>query len=379
MAREERERKRQAIEPRRGRTEWRREFTIYTENLPLDMGSQDLRNILRQAGRISDVYIPQRLTRKTRKKFGFVRFWKVEEAEKCIYMFNNQFLRGKKIMANWVKFSKHSNYNRRIGSDMRQRPSWRNMQSLTSNKWVCGKKQDLNSNKIMHMSQEEILDNGKEVKLVKGEVNEEPLNWLKRSLVCVSDEPRELDVLQTTLNSNFPRFTKICALGKFKFILSCETEEEMKDILENHQEIDNWFHSIRKWNNSETCAIRRTWIVVFGVPPQAWTRKNFGSIVKHWGTFVSLGKVLLSIEDSNYRVFVKEKGSEVHIIHQGKPPEPWDPNSSDLEDSMNSINQNRDTDDMDRQVAKFDYMANANDDMDAVEESHELGDGSLPK
>jgi len=30
---------------------------------------------------------------------------------------------------------------------------------------------------------------------------------------------------------------------------------------------------------------------------------------------------------------------------------------------------------MDRQVAKFDDMANANDDMDAVEESHELGNG----
>jgi len=152
MAGEEMERKRQAIGPRRRRTEWRREFTIYIENLPLDVGSQDLRNILQQAGQISDVYIPQRLTRKTRKKFGFVRFWKVEEVEKCICMFNNQFLRGKKIMANRVKFSKHSNYTKRIGSDMRQRPSWRNMQSLKSNKWVWRKKQDLNSNKVMHMS-----------------------------------------------------------------------------------------------------------------------------------------------------------------------------------------------------------------------------------
>jgi len=52
------------------------------------------------------------------------------------------------------------------------------------------------------------LDNGKEVKLVKEEVNKEHLNWLKRSLVCVSDEPRELDVLQIALNTNFPRFTK---------------------------------------------------------------------------------------------------------------------------------------------------------------------------
>ncbi|KAJ8449823.1 hypothetical protein Cgig2_001479 [Carnegiea gigantea] len=298
MAGEERERKRQAIGPARGRTEWRREFTIYIENLPLDMGSQDLRNILQQAGQISDVYIPQRLTRKTGKKFGFVRFWKVEEVEKCIYMFNNQFLRGKKIMAN----------------------------------------------------REETLDNSKEVKLVKEEVNKEHLNWLKRSPVCVSDEPRELDVLQTALNTNFPRFTNICALDKFKFIFSCETEEEMEDILENHQETDHWFHSIRKWSNSETCATR-TWIEVFGVPPQAWTRKNFGSIAKHWGTFVSLGK----------------------------PPEPWDPNSSDLEDSMNNINQNRNDDDMDRQVAKFDDMANANDDTDAMEESHELGDGRSPK
>ena len=51
------------------------------------------------------------------------------------------------------------------------------------------------------MSQEETFNNGKEEKLAKGEVNEEHLNWLKRSLVCVFDEPRELDVLETALNT----------------------------------------------------------------------------------------------------------------------------------------------------------------------------------
>ena len=34
---------------------------------------------------------------------------------------------------------------------------------------------------------------------------------------------------------------------------------------------------------------------------------------------------------------------------------------------------------MDRQVAEFDNMANANDDLDTVEESHELRDGRSPK
>ena len=70
------------------------------------------------------------------------------------------------------------------------------------------------------------------------------------------------------------------------------------------------------------------------MPPQAWTRNNFLSIAKHWGSFVSSdknvetttsfvsmlisidtrsmnyiqGDVLVAIEDSGYRIFVEEKG-----------------------------------------------------------------------
>lgn len=49
------------------------------------------------------------------------------------------------------------------------------------------------------LSQEEIRG----VKTLHGEVNEDIQEWLQRSLVCTSDEPRDLGSLASSLHEDF--------------------------------------------------------------------------------------------------------------------------------------------------------------------------------
>ena len=64
-----------------------------------------------------------------------------------------------------------------------------------------------------------------EQNILQGEINAEFIDWLGRSLVCTSEEPRDLGSLASTITSGFGYCTKICSLSNFKFIPRFPTVE----------------------------------------------------------------------------------------------------------------------------------------------------------
>ena len=121
---------------------------------------------------------------------------------------------------------------------------------------------------------------------MKGEVNVSFMEWLSRSIICVSNEPRDLEMLSKLLVKD--DFSKLYALSKFKFILTFGTIVQMEASLKNHEELDKCFHDVKRWDIYEVCDTRRVWIEVFGVPPHGWTQQNFESIASIWGKLVCL-------------------------------------------------------------------------------------------
>jgi len=65
-----------------------------------------LKGIFQKAGKVSDVYIPHKRTRRFKLRFGFVRFWRTEDAVKSINMFNNATIRGRRLTVVIAKFQK---------------------------------------------------------------------------------------------------------------------------------------------------------------------------------------------------------------------------------------------------------------------------------
>jgi len=132
-----------------------------------------------------------------------------------------------------------------------------------------------------------------QLRTLKGKVNDTFLDWLSRSLICVSNEPRDLEMLSKLLVKD--DCSTVYALSKFKFILTFGTIDQMEVSLANHAVLDKWFYDVKKWDINEVCDTRRVWIEVFDVPPHGWTQQNFESIASMWGKLVCLET---SIEDT---------------------------------------------------------------------------------
>ena len=114
--------------------------------------------------------------------------------------------------------------------------------------------------------------------ILQGEVNTDFVEWLKRSLVCTSEEPRDLGALASVLISGFGECTKICSLSSFKFILTFPSVAKMEEVLDKHEELDLWFVNIKKWDQNDYCETRRVWLEIFGVPRHGWKWENFKKI-----------------------------------------------------------------------------------------------------
>ncbi|KAJ8445636.1 hypothetical protein Cgig2_018577 [Carnegiea gigantea] len=175
-------------------------------------------------------------------------------------------------------------------------------------------------------------------KEIKGEVNVEFEDWLRRSLVCTSEEPRDLATLSSTIINGYGQCIRICALSSYKYILTYPSETLMEEALNNHEELDYWFHDIQRWTRYDSCEERKVWLEVFGVPPRGWCWENFERISALWGRLISLEKsithtdtfksmktlvimdhfswieeeILLTIDDEGHRVMVREIGPTIH-------------------------------------------------------------------
>jgi len=227
---------------------------------------------------ISDAYIPTRRVR-GRSRFDFVRYWAREEAIKSIYMFDNSHLRGRKLFVCWVRHQKQRKHTYQHG---RKTPSfkqiWRRKEHHDQKNKVSGIRFSQESQPIKHY--------------LRGEVNLEFEEWLKRSLMCTTKEPRDLAALVSAINNGFYQCTKIYALSSFKFILTFPTNEMMEETLNNHEELDFWLCDVQRWSNYEYCDTRKIWLEIYRAPP-GWLWENFKNISQIWERMICLGKSII--------------------------------------------------------------------------------------
>ena len=64
----------------------------------------------------------------------------------------------------------------------------------------------------------------------------------------------------------------------------------MEESLRNPEELEIWFHGIKKWSRLDDCDTRRVWLDIYGVPPYGWLWGNFNRIAGLWGRLICLGK-----------------------------------------------------------------------------------------
>ncbi|KAJ8428190.1 hypothetical protein Cgig2_033128 [Carnegiea gigantea] len=261
----------------KGHNVGQREFPIFVNNIPEEIDQYGLKGIFQKAGRICDVYIPHRRTRRAK-------------------------LRGRRIAVAMAKFEQNDKTRRKQRIHRQQ------------SKLVWGRKE--NQHRVEaegnHTKQTQVIHRW--TKTVTGEINSDFEEWLRRSLLCTTEVPRDLATLSSAILSGYGQCTKICALSSFKYILTYPTEVLMEEALNNHEELDVWFHDIQRWSSYDTCKTRNIWLEVYGVPPRGGYWENFKWIGELWGKLITLGKPIFRTDSfESMKVFIAtEIGSATH-------------------------------------------------------------------
>ena len=272
-------------ESERGRVHRGREreqgFSVYVLNIPRLLDKFGLYGIFRKAGRICDTYIPIQSNRKTKRRYGFVRFARIEEARRCIMLFHGATIRGYKISV-------------RIAKPKKQRQQGRQEQQRTQDCQYPRKRLEWRP-KVQDSAQRDRVATFSEEGQTKcfsitGELNKDNEVWLRRSLVGTVEEPRDLASLHSALIGDFDPCIKLSALSSCQFLLTFPSEERMEEALAQKESLFYWFYDVKKWGVEDRCEARRIWLTIVGVPPQGWLWENFKNIAELWGKLVCLGK-----------------------------------------------------------------------------------------
>jgi len=144
---------------------------------------------------------------------------------------------------------------------------------------------------LIRFSQERFSQEDQPYKIrLVGQMNEQNMEWLCRSLVCTVAEPRDLAALSSAIMQGFGQCVRLSALSSVKFLLTFSSQKEMEEALSSLDELYQWFEFIKRWDIAKCCDNRRVWIDILGVPPQGWKWENFKLIAELWGQLICLGK-----------------------------------------------------------------------------------------
>jgi len=117
-------------------------------------------------------------------------------------MLNDSFVKGSKIHVSKAKYEKRGGRGRHSVEVFRH-----NMHTMRRTRKVWRQKNEFREISVeakdLRFSQEDQQD----PKLLEGSLNSEFLSWFIRSLVCTSDDPRDLGALASTLTSGYGQCT----------------------------------------------------------------------------------------------------------------------------------------------------------------------------
>ena len=261
---------------------------MFVHNLPESLDRYGLFGIFSGAGRVIDTYIPHQNGSRRFGRYGFVRFMKLEDARRSIKLFNGSRIRGIRIHVVKAKPKRQGQKVRSFWWQGQHRFSKVRKEWRKKERWV-------NSNVNGVRDQDQATETFKAN--ISGQSNEDFEVWLKRSLVCTTEEPRDLATLESAIMNGFGQGFKLSVLSSFKFLLTFSTEEDLDEALEHQEVLEQWFCDIKRWGIEEACDTRRVWLDIIGVPPHGWKWENFKQIAELWGRLICLGKSS-SITDS---------------------------------------------------------------------------------
>ncbi|GKD48161.1 RNA-directed DNA polymerase, eukaryota, partial [Tanacetum coccineum] len=250
-------------------------------------------------GCVVDVYIAKKKSLEG-KPFGFVRFIKVQDANKLEEHLNSIQTGSVKIRVNLAKFARkksmaysefqevgRKNTDPRSYTGVRVKTrSYANVVKKDRCSMVEVRKLEGNSQK-MRNSEENVQASKVERKHIEISTGLTNNDWLNRALVgdLLSYDSLEnvADICdEEGLNAASGKY-----IGGMKVLLIFETEKEANDVLSSgHQSVSRWINNIQRWDSNYKTRQHLSWIYIEGLPLSVWCSVSFLKIATLFGKVI---------------------------------------------------------------------------------------------
>ncbi|GJW13203.1 nucleotide-binding alpha-beta plait domain-containing protein [Tanacetum coccineum] len=260
--------------------------SIFVTNFPDQFTAKELWNTCKQYGYVVDAFIPNRRS-KAGKRFGFVRFINVFDAEHLRASMNN----------NSNQF-KNNEVKRNHTHDAVKRPV---------NSYLHAVKRTQTTNLGMESNPVLVLD-------------ESCLNQQDYTF-CLLGKVKEFASLTNLkvvlVNEGFDN-VKLRYMGGFWVMLEFSSDE-VKKKFQSCVAIGTWFSQLQQASNDFTTDGRVTWVELEGIPLKMWSENTFKRIASKWG-------VLLHVDD-------QEESCKAYLVRAKEVPD-WVPDFVEEENEV---------------------------------------------
>lgn len=312
--------------------------TLYVDNLPGDIHKVWIYNLFARYGKIRDLFIPNKVSKTTGQKFGFVRFSSEKEADQAVEGINGAWVWGFELVVKYASYSKTTKRSPHRFKEQEQS----NVQLKRANFQSClqqngkigqgnrprgGLKQQVNgghppNRSYAHRHQESKEIRGKEIWRRKGteetskqgdqngvgmsgkleiihSVRADPVGngWLFRSAVGCMRRLISAPELQEVIMKEYHKEVQVRPMGG-RFLLLTFQSEEIRDEAVKGKWLMAYLEEMKPRNGEPSRDERFVWIACYGMPLNAWNVSSFKSIGSKWGHFVEVDDVTL--RDSSF-------------------------------------------------------------------------------
>ncbi|XP_058725583.1 uncharacterized protein LOC131596865 [Vicia villosa] len=253
-------------------------FSSFADNL----NAKNMYETFRSFGDIDEVFIPAKRDARG-GRYGFVRFFDVEDERKLAIKLVNIFIGARKLHVNLPRYQRRHNvqvegaHRREYG---KEQVPLKTGKPDSVFKPGCSYVDALNNT----------INTDTKVKAMKKVlciVEDEDLRRFKKAFVGLVLKPGSSYNFQETLNQEGFYAIQSTPLGANMCLLEDRLEGAIQSWLADEEEwVKRWFKEVRPWNPSDVDKERITWIHCYGVPCHAWLPDVFRKILTPVGNFL---------------------------------------------------------------------------------------------
>ncbi|KAJ4829457.1 hypothetical protein Tsubulata_015709 [Turnera subulata] len=240
--------------------------SLYVSNIPRRWSPTDIHLVMSKYGDVMDVFIPAK-PNKWGKRYAFVRFKNNVNATYLTQRINSMVVDGERI---WSCLARGRSGSLKA-SEGRQKPfeNQRNAQDHRSFVDVVRTNED-------RPVKQSNFNNGGENSVSSFIPKDGDAEWLQRCAFGILKMPMPFGMLKDLLINAALPIDKVIPLGGVSFLLKFLSTSAMMEMVANVPTVlSRIFDEFRPWREGDSASNRLCWVLVKGIPPNAWNMNFF--------------------------------------------------------------------------------------------------------